>query len=108
MPNTICASLTAAQEFCWSLLVGCDVQIICTDHLDRPLPAHRRGTDVAQALARTHCSVPRWWACKGLAAKPQVCRPAKWHHAAHGFQPIPDFPFPSCTLARAMADRIGP
>ncbi|QNM61439.1 hypothetical protein XHV734_2676 [Xanthomonas hortorum pv. vitians] len=52
-----------------------------TDHLDWPLPAHRRGTlrgmDAAQELTRTYLQrVPRWWAGKGPAAKPQISRSA--------------------------------
>ncbi|NMI17700.1 hypothetical protein E1J23_09985 [Xanthomonas gardneri] len=41
-----------------------------TDHLDWPLPAHRRGTlrgmDAAQEPTRTYLRrVPRWWAGQG-------------------------------------------
>ena len=46
------------------------------DHLDWSLPAHRRGTlsgmDAALEPTRTYLRrVPRWWAGKGPAAKPQ-------------------------------------
>ncbi|QBG90149.1 hypothetical protein EYC55_12040 [Xanthomonas oryzae] len=48
-----------------------------TDHLHWSLPAHRRGTrggmDAATELTRTYLQrVPRWWAGKDPAAKPQI------------------------------------
>ncbi|PKV13784.1 hypothetical protein CVO74_05170 [Xanthomonas prunicola] len=48
-----------------------------TGQLDWPLPAHRRGTlggmDAATEPTGTYLwRVLRWWAGKGLAAKPQV------------------------------------
>ncbi|MBB5736607.1 hypothetical protein FHT09_002347 [Xanthomonas arboricola] len=48
-----------------------------TDYLDWSLPAHRRGTlsgmDAAPEPTRTYLRhVPRWWAGKGPAAKPQI------------------------------------
>ncbi len=48
-----------------------------TDPLDRSLPAHRRGTlsgmDAAPEPTGTYLQrVPRWWAGKGPAAKPQI------------------------------------
>ncbi|KHM90981.1 hypothetical protein OR60_20645 [Xanthomonas vesicatoria] len=51
------------------------------DQLDWSLSAHRRGTlsgmDAAPELTRTYLQrVPRWWAGKGLAAKPQITRSA--------------------------------
>ncbi|WGY44612.1 hypothetical protein HED68_15350 [Xanthomonas oryzae pv. oryzicola] len=54
-------------------------QTTYTDHLDRSLPAHRRGTlggmDAATELTGTDLQrVPRWWAGKGPAAKPQTSR----------------------------------
>ncbi|NHF68413.1 hypothetical protein FFY45_22435 [Xanthomonas hortorum] len=46
-----------------------------TDHLDWPLPAHRRGTLRGMDAAWTYLRrVPRWWAGKGPAAKPQTIR----------------------------------
>ncbi len=50
-----------------------------TDHLDWSLPAHRRGTvcgmDAAIEPPGTDSRrVPRWWAGKGLAARPQISR----------------------------------
>ncbi|PPT32913.1 hypothetical protein XaCFBP7622_03745 [Xanthomonas arboricola] len=48
-----------------------------TDHLDWPLPAHRRGTlrgmDAAPEPTRTYLRrVPRGWAGKGPAVTPQI------------------------------------
>ncbi|PPU04981.1 hypothetical protein XarjCFBP7645_19875 [Xanthomonas arboricola] len=48
-----------------------------TDHPDGTLPAHRRGTlsgmDAAPEPTRTYLRrVLRWWAGKGLAAKPWI------------------------------------
>ncbi|PPU99534.1 hypothetical protein XpopCFBP1817_02615 [Xanthomonas populi] len=48
-----------------------------TDHLDWSLSAHRRGTfcgmDAAEELTWTYLQrVPRRWADKGPAAKPQI------------------------------------
>ncbi|CAD1789209.1 hypothetical protein XSP_001207 [Xanthomonas sp. CPBF 426] len=48
-----------------------------TDHLDWSLPAHRRGTlsgmDAAPEPTRTYLRrVPRWWAGKRPAVKPQI------------------------------------
>ncbi|KAB0535188.1 hypothetical protein F7R02_11625 [Xanthomonas cissicola] len=61
-----------------------------TDHLDRPLPAHRRGTlsgmDAAPELTRTYLQrVPRWWRARTLQPS---CRPAasglcRWRMARH-------------------------
>ncbi|PPU83042.1 hypothetical protein XhhCFBP4925_07980 [Xanthomonas hortorum pv. hederae] len=50
-----------------------------TDTLDWSLPAHRRGTlcgmDAAEEPTGTYLRrVPRWWAGKGPAAKPQISR----------------------------------
>ncbi|QBG84506.1 hypothetical protein EYR27_12205 [Xanthomonas oryzae] len=54
-------------------------QTTYTDHLDRSLPAHRRGTlggmDAAKELTGRYLQrVPRWWAGKDPAAKPQTSR----------------------------------
>ncbi|PPU99116.1 hypothetical protein XpopCFBP1817_02900 [Xanthomonas populi] len=51
-----------------------------TDHLDWSLPAHRRGTfcgmDAPQQPPGTDSRrVPRGWAGKGPATKPQISRP---------------------------------
>ncbi|NMI51043.1 hypothetical protein E1J25_04695 [Xanthomonas hortorum pv. taraxaci] len=64
-----------------------------TDTLDWSLPAHRRGTlcgmDAAEELTRTYLQrVPRWWAGKGPAAKPQISRS----------QPIPPLMPITCPL----------
>ncbi|PPU33308.1 hypothetical protein XarbCFBP7604_04880 [Xanthomonas arboricola] len=61
-----------------------------TDHLDRSLPAHRRGTlsgmDAAPEPTRTCLRrVLRWWAGKGLAAKSQTNRSTPLHES-----PIPN------------------
>ncbi|PPT44768.1 hypothetical protein XarbCFBP8132_01945 [Xanthomonas arboricola] len=53
------------------------LKTIHTDHLDRSLPAHRRGTlsgmDAAPEPTRTYLRrVLRWWAGKGPAAKRQI------------------------------------
>ncbi|PPU07655.1 hypothetical protein XarjCFBP7645_08520 [Xanthomonas arboricola] len=87
-----------------------------TDHLHWSLPAHRRGIlsgmDAAPEPTGTYLRrVPRWWAGKGPASKPQIRRSAEWHHTAQRLKPIPDsrFPIPdspSCTPAPAVADRI--
>ncbi|PPT33520.1 hypothetical protein XaCFBP7622_00120 [Xanthomonas arboricola] len=50
-----------------------------TDHPDRFLPVHRRGTvsgmDAAPEPARTYLRrVLRWWAGEGHAVKPQITR----------------------------------
>ncbi|PPU73710.1 hypothetical protein XhhCFBP4925_21995 [Xanthomonas hortorum pv. hederae] len=56
-----------------------------TDHLHWSLHAHRRGTlcgmDAAEELTGTYLQrVPRWWAGKGPAARPQISRPAAGRH----------------------------
>ncbi|PPU08918.1 hypothetical protein XarjCFBP7645_00825 [Xanthomonas arboricola] len=53
------------------------VRTMPTDHPDRSLPAHRRGTlsgmDAAPEPTGTYLRrVPRWWAGKDPAAKPQI------------------------------------
>ncbi|MGN5513673.1 hypothetical protein GS643_06480 [Xanthomonas hortorum pv. gardneri] len=47
-----------------------------TDQLDGSLPAHRRGTlrGMDAATRKYLRRVPRWWAGKGPAAKPQITR----------------------------------
>ncbi|APP79856.1 hypothetical protein E1J23_09570 [Xanthomonas gardneri] len=52
-----------------------------SDHSDRSLPAHRRGTlcgmDAAEEPTWTYLRrVLRWWAGKGPAARPQIIRSA--------------------------------
>ncbi|PPV03674.1 hypothetical protein XvhCFBP2543_04170 [Xanthomonas vasicola] len=60
-------------------LADCFVETLRTDQPDWSLPAHRRGTlggtDAATELTMTYLKrVPRWWAGKGSATKPQLVR----------------------------------
>ncbi|RYE99389.1 MAG: hypothetical protein EOO78_14355 [Oxalobacteraceae bacterium] len=60
-----------------------------TDHPDRSLSAHRRGTlrgmDAAPEPAWTYLRrVLRWWAGKGPAAEPQTIRSVSFRRCASG------------------------